>query len=102
MSRASAAFHLGGTLAPDIGVSRANSLISVIVTFLWAAAAQSLPAQWLPGPAARFAAIRGYVGEMVPRGGLSLSPFNTSKINYLTPPQMSALYQENVPMSTVK
>jgi hypothetical protein len=39
---------------------------------------------------------------MVPRGGLSLKLFNISKINILTPPQMAALYQANVPMSTVK
>jgi hypothetical protein len=38
---------------------------------------------------------------MVPRGGLSLGPFNISKINHLTPPQIPALYQANVPMSTV-
>jgi hypothetical protein len=39
---------------------------------------------------------------MVPRGGLSLWLFNRSKINHLTPPQMPALYQANVPMSIVK
>jgi hypothetical protein len=42
------------------------------------------------------------VGALVPRGGLSLKLFNISKINHLTPPQMPALYQANVPMSTVK
>jgi hypothetical protein len=39
---------------------------------------------------------------LVPRGGLALRPLNVSKINYLTPPQTPALYQANVPMSTVK
>jgi hypothetical protein len=34
--------------------------------------------------------------------GLSLDPFNRSKINYLTPPQILALYQAIVSMSTVK
>lgn len=42
------------------------------------------------------------VRALVPRGGLSLGPLNISKINYLTPPQILALYQANVPMSTVK
>jgi hypothetical protein len=40
--------------------------------------------------------------EMVPRGGLSLDPVNRSKINYLTPPRILALYQAIVSMSTVK
>jgi hypothetical protein len=40
-----------------------------------------------------------YAQDLVPRGGLSLRLFNRSKINYLTPPQMPALYQANVPMS---
>jgi len=40
--------------------------------------------------------------KMVPRGGLSLGSFNKSKINYLTPHRTPALYQANVPMSTVK
>jgi len=46
----------------------------------------------------------GFADEygVVPRGGLSLGPLNISKINYLTPPQILALYQANVPMSTVK
>jgi hypothetical protein len=39
---------------------------------------------------------------MVPRGGLSLDALNRSKIKYLQLPQMSALYQSNVLMSTVK
>jgi len=39
---------------------------------------------------------------LVPRGGLSLGPFNRSKINNLAPAKMPALYQANVPMSTVK
>jgi hypothetical protein len=40
--------------------------------------------------------------SLVPRGGLSLKLCNRSKINYLTPPQMFALYQANVPVSTVR
>jgi hypothetical protein len=43
-----------------------------------------------------------FCAEMVPRGGLSPLPLNRSKINYLTPPQIAALYQANVPMSTIK
>jgi len=39
------------------------------------------------------------VRALVPRGGLSLELYNESKINYLTPPQIPALYQANVPMS---
>jgi len=42
------------------------------------------------------------VAALVPRGGLSLYPFNISKINYLTPPRILALYQAIVSMSTVK
>jgi hypothetical protein len=36
---------------------------------------------------------------MVPRGGLSLDPRNTSKFNNLTPPTIGPLYQTNVLLS---
>jgi hypothetical protein len=58
-----------------------------------------------PGPTARIELNFSdliLLNKMVPRGGLSLKLSNISKINDLKPPQMTALYQANVPMSTVK
>jgi len=43
-----------------------------------------------------------FQSEQFDRKRLSLGPFNRSKIKYLPPPQTPALYQANVPMSTVE